>query len=66
MRTGPILRSRAEFAFRRTICGQLSLTKEMGLNTCNTVCSVQVWVVIAKTQSATVNLTEELNSWFVH
>lgn len=55
------IRSRAEFAFKRTICGQLSLTKEMGLNTCNAVCSIQVWVVIAETQSATVNLTEELN-----
>lgn len=28
MRTGPILKSQAEFAFKRTICGQLSLTKE--------------------------------------
>lgn len=66
MRTGLILRSWAEFEFKRTICGQLSLTKETRENPCNAVCSVQVWVVIAKTQSATVNLTEELNFWFVH
>lgn len=66
MRTGPILRSWAVFAFKRTVCGQLSLTKDTRENTCNAVCSVQVRVVIAKAQSATVNLTEELNFWFVH
>lgn len=42
MRTDSILRSQAEFAFKRTICGQLSLTKETGENLCNATCSVQV------------------------
>lgn len=41
-RASLILRSQAEFAFKKTICGQLSYSKEIGEKPSNILCSIQV------------------------
>lgn len=64
-----ILRSQAAFPFRKTICShslhhKLSHTKETDEKPGNTLCSIQVVVlIIAKTQCATVSVTGKLNGF---